>query len=153
MVSLLDKTPEDSNEVYFKEVRPKLYEEHGDRAQYGSRKGRSLAEHLDSACQFVLTVSKVAGVPEEKRALILAATAVHDLNKLDDRHRNVKTLARDLEFLQQQLERAPGTVSAMAPGFCRKIPRSNAGQPCSSAAIYSISALRKRNECARWKPS
>jgi CRISPR-associated protein Csc3 len=94
------------DEQYFNEIRPKLYELHGFHAQYGSRVGRSLAEHLDSACQFVLTVSKLAEVNDDKRALILAATAVHDLNKLDDNGRNVKTLARDRNFLRTQLEQA-----------------------------------------------
>ncbi|MGB6166575.1 MAG: hypothetical protein WBF52_03225, partial [Geitlerinemataceae cyanobacterium] len=50
---------------YFSEVRPRLYELHTQHEQYGSRQGRTLAEHLDSACQFVLTVSKLAGVPED----------------------------------------------------------------------------------------
>ncbi len=93
-------------EQYFAEVRPQLYASHGTHYQYGSRAGRTLAEHLDSACQFVLTVSKIAAVPEDKRGCILAATAVHDLNKLDERGRKVKTLARDREFLQAQLDRA-----------------------------------------------
>ena len=98
--------PETLEEKYFSEIRPKLYELHGTHAQYGTRKGRSLAEHLDSACQFVLSVSKIAQVPEHKRPSILAATAVHDLNKLDKDGRSVKTLARDRSFLQAQLERA-----------------------------------------------
>ncbi|MEA5536876.1 hypothetical protein [Crocosphaera sp. XPORK-15E] len=96
------------DERYFREIRPKLFELHGNHTQHGSRTGRTLAEHLDSACQFVLTLSKIAKVPEEKRGLILAATAVHDLNKLTDKDdkRNVKKLARDQAFLQEQLERA-----------------------------------------------
>lgn len=103
---LLNREPESLDDLYFKEIRPKLYELHATHGQYGSRKGRTLAEHLDSACQFVLTVSKITKVPEEKRAYILAATAVHDLNKLDKDGRNVKTLARDRNFLRQQLDRA-----------------------------------------------
>lgn len=102
---LLKQESHTVDEKYFNTVRPKLYELHSDHAQYGSRQGRSLAEHLDSACQFVLTVSKLANVPDDKRSLILAATAVHDLNKLDPRERNVKTLARDHNFLKEQLER------------------------------------------------
>lgn len=98
--------PETLEEKYFSEIRPKLYKLYGTHAQYGTRKGRSLAEHLDSACQFVLSVSKIAQVPEHKRPSILAATAVHDLNKLDKDGRSVKTLARDRSFLQAQLERA-----------------------------------------------
>jgi CRISPR-associated protein Csc3 len=101
---LLNSEPESLDEQYFKEIRPKLYELHAMHGQYGTRKGRTLAEHLDSACQFVLTVSKIAEVPEEKRACILAATAVHDLNKLTEDGRNVKTLARDRNFLTEQLE-------------------------------------------------
>ncbi|NJM85407.1 MAG: CRISPR-associated protein Csc3, partial [Leptolyngbyaceae cyanobacterium RM2_2_21] len=103
---LLKQEAQNLDERYFSKIRPKLYELHSHHAQYGSRKGRSLAEHLDSACQFVLTVSKLAQVPDEKRALILAATAVHDLNKLDQKQRNVKTLARDRTFLKQELEKA-----------------------------------------------
>ncbi|MBD2427717.1 CRISPR-associated protein Csc3 [Phormidium sp. FACHB-1136] len=98
--------PETIDEQYFYKVRPELYKNHTGHAQHGSRQGRSLAEHLDSACQFVLTVSKIAQVPDDKRAIILAATAVHDLNKLDPKERNVKTLARDRDFLKAQLERA-----------------------------------------------
>lgn len=103
---LLKQEPESLDELYFKEIRPRLYESHGTHGQFGSRKGRTLAEHLDSACQFVLTVSKIAGVPEEKRVLILAATAVHDLNKLIEGGGSVKKLARDRLFLKEQLSRA-----------------------------------------------
>lgn len=103
---LFKQQPKTLDEQYFNEVRPRLFELHGGHAQYGSRRGRSLAEHLDSACQFVLTVTKLAKVSDDKRSLILAATAVHDLNKLDPRERNVKTLARDRAFLKEQLERA-----------------------------------------------
>ncbi|MCW6035630.1 hypothetical protein K4A83_05000 [Spirulina subsalsa FACHB-351] len=99
-------TTESLENHYYKEIRPKLYELHGSHAQHGTRTGRSLAEHLDSACQFVLTVSKLAKVTEDKRGCILAATAVHDLNKLAEDGRNVKTLARDKTFLQEQLGRA-----------------------------------------------
>jgi CRISPR-associated protein Csc3 len=103
---LLQEKTQTLNERFYQEIRPRLYELHGTHSQYGSRQGRSLAEHLDSACQFVLTVSNLAKVPDDKRALILAATAVHDLNKLDEDGRNVKTLARDRAFLQEQLEKA-----------------------------------------------
>ncbi len=103
-LSLLNRPQKSLEEKYFSEIRPKLFELHSTHSQYGTRTGKSLAEHLDSACQFVLTVSKIANFPEEKRAFILAATAVHDLNKLADDGRNVKTLARDSNFLQQQLE-------------------------------------------------
>ncbi|WP_068820171.1 hypothetical protein [Phormidesmis priestleyi] len=103
---LLNREPEGLDEVYFGKVRPNLYDLHAAHHQHGTRKGRTLAEHLDSACQFVLTVSKIANVPEEKRACILAATAVHDLNKLSEDKRNVKALARDRAFLQEQLDLA-----------------------------------------------
>ncbi|MFS8120093.1 MAG: CRISPR-associated protein Csc3, partial [Microcoleus sp.] len=103
---LFDEEITTLDDRYFGEIRPRLYELHNKHSQYGSRQGRTLAEHLDSACQFVLTVSKLAGVPDDKRACIMAATAVHDLNKLAEDGRNVKTLARDSTFLQQQLDRA-----------------------------------------------
>ncbi len=103
---LFNRQPKSLEEEYFYENRPKLYQEHSTHTQHGTRTGRSLAEHLDSACQFVLTVSKIAAVPEEKRGCILAATAVHDLNKLDKDQRRVQILARDRAFLQEQLERA-----------------------------------------------
>jgi CRISPR-associated protein Csc3 len=103
---LVQKEPESLEDQYLSDVRPRLYELHAHHHQSGSRKDHTLAEHLDSACQFVLTVSKIAQVPEDKRGCILAATAVHDLNKLDSKHRNVKTLARDRSFLEEQLERA-----------------------------------------------
>ncbi len=103
---LLGRSPTTLNEIYFNEIRPNLYERHATHRQYGVRTGRTLAEHLDSACQFVLTVSRIAEVPETKRGLILAATAVHDLNKLDTTGRNVKTLARNRDFLLEQLDLA-----------------------------------------------
>ena len=103
---LLNRPPKTLEERYFSEIRPLLYERHATHHQYGVRKGTTLAEHLDSACQFILTVSRIGKVPEDKRPVLLAATAVHDLNKLDSKGRNVKTLARDGEFLQEQLEAA-----------------------------------------------
>ncbi|MFN6476018.1 CRISPR-associated protein Csc3 [Nostoc sp. DedQUE07] len=103
---LLNAPPKTLEEIYFSEIRPQLYENHAYHHQYGVRKGTTLAEHLDSACQFILTVSRIAEVPEDKRPLLLAATAVHDLNKLDTKGRNVKTLARNQEFLREQLEKA-----------------------------------------------
>lgn len=54
----------------------------------------------------MLSVSKLAEVPDEKRACIVAATAVHDLNKIDSQQRNVKTLARDRTFLKATLKEA-----------------------------------------------
>ncbi|MBD2495952.1 CRISPR-associated protein Csc3 [Nostoc sp. FACHB-280] len=103
---LLNRPPKSLEERYFSEIRPQLYENHAHHDQYGVRKGTTLAEHLDSACQFILTVSQIAGVAEDKRPLLLAATAVHDLNKLDPQERKVKTLARDKDFLREQLEKA-----------------------------------------------
>ena len=95
-------------EQYFKEIRPKLYQRHATHYQYGVRSGRTLAEHLDSVCQFILTVSRIAKIPEAKRQILLATAPTHDLNKLDKEQsgRNVKKLARDREFLQEQLEQA-----------------------------------------------
>lgn len=103
---LLSRSPETVDELYFSQIRPELYIRHASHHQWGSRAGITLAEHLDSACQFVLTVSHIASVPEEKRSLILAATSVHDLNKLDSTGRHVKKLARDRDFLKKQLELA-----------------------------------------------
>ncbi|WP_323196390.1 CRISPR-associated protein Csc3 [Nodularia harveyana] len=104
---ILNRPPKSLEEHYFSEVRPQLYENHGHHDQYGVRTGTTLAEHLDSACQFILTVSRIAQVTEDKRPLLLAATAVHDLNKLEgSQGRNVKTLARDRDFLKEQLEKA-----------------------------------------------
>ncbi len=104
--SLLNRAPKSLEERYFSQIRPSLYELHAHRHQYGVRKGTTLAEHLDSACQFMLTVSRIGEVPEDKRPLLLAATAVHDLNKLDTQERNVKTLARNRDFLLEQLHKA-----------------------------------------------
>lgn len=103
---LFSEEAQSLDERYFKDIRPRLYKLHTNHAQTGSRQGRSLAEHLDSACQFVLSVSKLAEVPDEKRACIVAATAVHDLNKIDSHKRNVKTLARDRTFLKATLKEA-----------------------------------------------
>lgn len=103
---LLNRPPISLEERYFSEIRPQLYENHAHHHQYGVRKGTTLAEHLDSACQFILTVSRIAQVAEDKRPLLLAATAVHDLNKLDSQGRNVKTLARDKDFLKEELKKA-----------------------------------------------
>ncbi|BAZ20075.1 hypothetical protein NIES4073_09490 [Kalymmatonema gypsitolerans NIES-4073] len=110
---LLNRPPKTLEERYFSEIRPLFYERLGTHHQYGVRKGTTLAEHLDSACQFMLTVSRIAGVPEDKRPVLLAATAVHDLNKLDPLERKVKTLARDRGFLRQQFELA-GVVSLVS---------------------------------------
>lgn len=101
-MSLFNRPPKTLEEKYFTDVRPKLYALHGTHRQRGIRESHTLAEHLDSACQFSLTVSHLAGVPERERAVLLAATAVHDLNKLDPKERSVKILARDSAFLQAQ---------------------------------------------------
>lgn len=103
---LLNRSPKTLDERYFSEIRPRFYERYAAHHQYGVRKGTTLAEHLDSACQFMLTVSSIGKVPEDKRPVLLAATAVHDLNKLDSQGRNVKILARNREFLREQLEQA-----------------------------------------------
>lgn len=103
---LLNYPPKSLEERYFSEIRPQLYENYAHHHQYGVRKGTTLAEHLDCACQFILTVSRIAEVAEDKRPLLLAATAVHDLNKLDPQERKVKILARNKDFLREQLEKA-----------------------------------------------
>ena len=104
---LLNRPPKGLGDRYFQGIRPKFYERYGKHRQHGVRESRTLAEHLDSACQFSLTVSHLAGVPDAQRAVLLAATAVHDLNKLDGANgRSVKTLARDPKFLKEQLEQA-----------------------------------------------
>ena len=105
MTRLLGKPPKTLEERYFSEIRPEFYKIHGNHHQHGVRKGTTLAQHFDSACQFVLTVGRIAEIPEDKRTVLLAATAVHDLNKLDNQGRNVKTLARNREFLEQELYR------------------------------------------------
>ncbi len=103
---LLNRPPQTLEERYYSEIRPKIYLNHVRHHQYGVREGTTLAEHFDSACEFVLTVSKIAKISEDKRSLLLAATAVHDLNKLDSQGRNVKNLARNRDFLREQLEKA-----------------------------------------------
>lgn len=136
---LLNRPPKTLEERYFSEIRPQLYERHAAHHQYGVRKGTTLAEHLDSACQFMLTVSKIGGVPENKRPILLAATAVHDLNKLDSLERNVKTLARDRTFLQEQLEKAC-VLSFVATEndfeLARKLIERHSGHNRSDAAIF-----------------
>jgi len=104
--SLFNNPPKSLEDRYFSEIRPQLYENHAHHHQYGVRKGTTLAEHLDSACQFILTVSRIGKVPENTRSLLLAATAVHDLNKLDPQERKVKNLARNQDFLREQLKKA-----------------------------------------------
>lgn len=105
-MSLFNRPPKTLEERYFTDVRPRLYARHGTHLQSGIREHHTLAEHLDSACQFSLTISRLAQVPDRERAIILAATAVHDLNKLDDAGRSVKILARNSDFLREQLEQA-----------------------------------------------
>jgi CRISPR-associated protein Csc3 len=105
-MSLFNRPAKNLEERYFNEVRPQLYALHGMHQQRGVRENHTLAEHLDSACQFSLTVSRLADVPDRERAILLAATAVHDLNKLDESERSVKTLARNKDFLREQLEKA-----------------------------------------------
>jgi CRISPR-associated protein Csc3 len=106
MMFITDECQPTLEERYFLKIRPQLYKLHASHYQYGVRKGTSLAEHLDSVCQFLLTITRIAGVPEEKRGIILAVGVTHDLNKLDESGRSVKKLARDRAFLQEQLELA-----------------------------------------------
>ena len=136
---LLNRLPKTLEEQYFSEIRPLLYERHAAHHQYGVRKGTTLAEHLDSACQFMLTVSRIAGVPEDKRPILLAATAVHDLNKLDSQQRKVKALARDREFLKEELERA-GVLNFVSTEadfeLARKLIERHSGHNVSDGGIF-----------------
>lgn len=146
---LLNRPPKTLEERYFSEIRPQLYALHAAHQQRGVRQSRTLAEHLDSACQFVLTVSKMAGVPDDKRAVILAATAVHDLNKLDARGRNVMTLARDKAFLREQLEKAG--VSSFVSGeaeleLARRLIERHSGHNASDGALF----LPEDPQIKRW---
>jgi len=136
---LLNRPPKTLEERYFSEIRPQLYERHAAHHQYGVRKGTTLAEHLDSACQFMLTVSRIGGVPEDKRPILLAATAVHDLNKLDSQERKVKTLARNRTFLQEQLEKACVLSFVVAEDdfeLARKLIERHSGHNRSDGAIF-----------------
>ncbi|MHC5935507.1 CRISPR-associated protein Csc3 [Nostoc sp.] len=136
---LLNSPPKTLEEIYFSEIRPQLYENHAHHHQTGVRTGTTLAEHLDSACQFILTVSQIAEVPEDKRPLLLAATAVHDLNKLDTQGRNVKTLARNQEFLREQLEKAcvlSFVVSEDDLELVRKLIERHSGHNVSDGARF-----------------
>ena len=136
---LLNRPPKTLEERYFSEIRPQLYERHAAHHQYGVREGTTLAEHLDSACQFMLTVSRIGGVPEDKRPVLLAATAVHDLNKLDSQERNVRTLARNRTFLQEQLEKAcvlSFIVTENDFELARKLIERHSGHNRSDAAIF-----------------
>ena len=139
-MSLFDR-PKTLEERYFIEVRPKLYELHGSHSQTGVRESHTLAEHLDSACQFSLTVSRLAKVPDRERAILLGATAVHDLNKLVDKNdkRGVKALARSQDFLREQLEKA--CVSQFIPDdealeLARKLIERHSGHNVSDGARF-----------------
>ncbi|MBD0347300.1 MAG: CRISPR-associated protein Csc3, partial [Coleofasciculus sp. Co-bin14] len=150
---LLNSEPESLDEHYFKEIRPRLYELHATHGQSGSRKGRTLAEHLDSACQFVLTISKIAEVPEEKRACILAATAVHDLNKLTEDGRNVKTLARDRNFLTEQLERAGVSTLVKTDAeleLIRRLIESHSGHGNTDGMRFVAEDPKIKEQIKRW---
>jgi CRISPR-associated protein Csc3 len=139
MSRLLGKPPKTLEERYFSEIRPEFYKIHGSHHQHGVRKGTTLAQHFDSACQFVLTVSRIAEIPDDKRAVLLAATAVHDLNKLDNQGRNVKTLARNREFLEQELYRV-GVASLIKNDddleLARKLIERHSGHNASDGALF-----------------
>ncbi|NER52439.1 MAG: CRISPR-associated protein Csc3, partial [Symploca sp. SIO1A3] len=105
------------------------------------------------ACQFVLTVSKIAQVPEEKRACILAATAVHDLNKLTEDGRNVKTLARDRNFLTEQLERAGVSTLVKTDAdleLIRRLIESHSGHSNSDGMRFVAEAPQVKEQIKRW---
>jgi CRISPR-associated protein Csc3 len=138
-VSLFNRPAKTLEERYFTSVRPQLYQHHGIHRQRGVREHRTLAEHLDSACQFSLTVSRLAQVPEPERAVLLAATAVHDLNKLDTAERSVKTLARNTDFLQAQLKRAcvdQFVPDAQALELARKLIERHSGHNVTDGARF-----------------
>ncbi|NJN88764.1 MAG: CRISPR-associated protein Csc3, partial [Leptolyngbyaceae cyanobacterium SL_7_1] len=139
-MSLLNRTPKTLDDRYFQEIRPRLYQLHGKHRQSGVRESRTLAEHLDSACQFSLTVSHLAGVPEAQRAVLLAATAVHDLNKLDGANgRSVKTLARNPKFLKDQLEQAGVGILVQTNAdleLARKLIERHSGHNVSDGARF-----------------
>ncbi|AFY75029.1 hypothetical protein Syn7502_03135 [Synechococcus sp. PCC 7502] len=139
MTRLLGRPPKTLEERYFSEIRPKFYKIHGSHHQHGVRKGTTLAQHFDSACQFVLTVSRIAEIPDDKRAVLLAATAVHDLNKLDNQGRNVKTLDRNREFLEQELYRV-GVSSLIKNDYdlelARKLIERHSGHNASDGALF-----------------
>ncbi|MBV9388699.1 MAG: hypothetical protein JOZ78_19930 [Chroococcidiopsidaceae cyanobacterium CP_BM_ER_R8_30] len=149
-MSLLNRAPKTLEARYFQEIRPKLYELHGRHRQHGVRESRTLAEHLDSACQFILTVSRLAAVPEPQRAVLLAATAVHDLNKLDGANgRNVKTLARNQKFLKEQLDQAGVSVLIQADAdleLARKLIERHSGHNVSDGARF----LPEDPQIERW---
>lgn len=152
---LLNREPESLDDQYFKEIRPRLYELHATHKQSGSRQGRTLAEHLDSACQFILTVSKIAKVPEEKRACILAATAVHDLNKLTEEkdERNVKALARDRHFLTEQLERAGVNILVKTDEdleLIRRLIESHSDHNNTDGMRFVAEAPQFKDQIKRW---
>ena len=139
MSSLFDRPIKTLEERYFIEVRPKLHALHGVHHQTGVRESHTLAEHLDSACQFTLTVSRLASVPDRERGILLGATAVHDLNKLDISKRSVKTLARNKEFLRHQLQEA--CVSQFIPDddaleLTRKLIERHSGHNVSDGARF-----------------
>lgn len=149
-MSLLNRASKTLEDRYFQEIRPKLYGLHGKHRQHGVRESRTLAEHLDSACQFSLTVSRLAGVPELQRAVLLGATAVHDLNKLDGANgRNVKTLARNQTFLKEQLEQAGvGTLIQTDADLdlARKLIERHSGHNVSDGARF----LPEDPQIERW---
>ncbi|AFY85314.1 hypothetical protein [Oscillatoria acuminata] len=138
---LLKGPPTSLEDRYFSDIRPVLYQLHGKHQQYGVRTGTTLAEHLDSACQFILTVSRQAGVRDPIREILLATAAVHDLNKLGDASgRNVKQLARDRAFLEQQLERA--CVKSLVPSedsleLARRLIERHSGHGVSDGMSFS----------------
>ena len=146
---LLNRPPKTLEERYFNDIRPLLYERHAAHHQYGVRKGTTLAEHLDSVCQLILTVSRIAGVPEDKRGVILATGATHDLNKLDSKGRNVKTLARDKEFLLEELEKACVSSFVMTDEdleLARKLIERHSGHNVSDGARF----LPEDEEIEKW---
>ncbi|MBW4444378.1 MAG: CRISPR-associated protein Csc3 [Plectolyngbya sp. WJT66-NPBG17] len=149
-MSLINRAPKTLEDRYFQEIRPKLYELHGKHRQRGVRESRTLAEHLDSACQFSLTVSRLAGVLEPQRAVLLAATAVHDLNKLYGKNSpSLKTLARNQTFVKEQLEQAGVAALIQTDAdleLARKLIERHSGHNVSDGARF----LPEDPQIERW---
>ncbi len=149
-MSLLNRVSKTLEDHYFQEIRPKLYALHGKHRQRGVRESRTLAEHLDSACQFSLTVSRLARVPEPQRAVLLAATAVHDLNKLyGENSPSLKALARNHAFLKEQLEQAGVGTLVQADAdleLARKLIERHSGHHVSDGARF----LPEDPQIERW---
>src|SRR5207253_10521425 len=91
--------------------------------------------------------------PEEKRACILAATDVHDLNKLTEDGRNVKTLARDRNFLTEQLERAGVSTLVKTDAdleLIRRLIESHSGHGNTDGMRFVAEDTQIKKQIERW---